>query len=135
MTAEALEEAVAAFLGEIVQIPPMYSALKVNGKCLYQLARQGETVERAPRTVTVREIAAHLAEDPNEVSAHKLSWIYASSACRAAAKAGDSNSPAELQALAEAVLLHDEVRYCPHGRPVCIELTKKEIERRFGRLG
>lgn len=58
MTAEALEEAVAAFLGEIVQIPPMYSALKVNGKCLYQLARQGETVERAPRTVTVREIAA-----------------------------------------------------------------------------
>ena len=41
----------------------------------------------------------------------------------------------ELQALAEAVLLHDEVRYCPHGRPVCIELTKKEIERRFGRLG
>ena len=58
VTAEALEEAVAAFLGEIVQIPPMYSALKVNGKCLYQLARQGETVERAPRTVTVREIAA-----------------------------------------------------------------------------
>ena len=84
---------------------------------------------------TVREIAAHLAEDPNEVSTRKLSWIYASSACRAAAKAGDSNSPAELQALAEAVLLHDEVRYCPHGRPVCIELTKKEIERRFGRLG
>lgn len=41
VTAEALEEAVAAFLGEIVQIPPMYSALKVNGKCLYQLARQG----------------------------------------------------------------------------------------------
>ena len=37
VTAEALEEAVAAFLGEIVQIPPMYSALKVNGKCLYQL--------------------------------------------------------------------------------------------------
>ena len=58
VTAEALEEAVAAFLGEIVQIPPMYSALKVNGKCLYQLARQGETVERAPRTVTVREISA-----------------------------------------------------------------------------
>lgn len=55
---EALEEAVSAFLGEIVQIPPMYSALKVNGKCLYQLARQGETVERAPRTVTVHEIAA-----------------------------------------------------------------------------
>lgn len=84
---------------------------------------------------TVREIAAHLAEDPNEVSARKLDWIYASSACRAAAKAGDSNSPAELQALAEAVLLRDEVRYCPHGRPVCIEMTRKEIERRFGRLG
>ena len=46
------------FKGEILQVPPMYSALKVNGQKLCDLARRGETVERTPRAVTVREITA-----------------------------------------------------------------------------
>ncbi len=50
---EALEQILPRFTGEIQQIPPMYSALKVNGKKLYQLARQGKTVERKPRTITI----------------------------------------------------------------------------------
>ena len=45
-----------AFTGEIDQIPPMYSALSVNGQRLYDLARQGVEVERKPRRVTVREL-------------------------------------------------------------------------------
>lgn len=49
----ALEEALAAFRGEIQQIPPMYSAIKIKGKKLYELARSGKEVERAPRTVTI----------------------------------------------------------------------------------
>lgn len=49
----ALEEAVSRFRGDIMQIPPMYSAVSVNGKRLYELARQGMTVERKPRPVTV----------------------------------------------------------------------------------
>lgn len=50
---EALEQAVAGLVGEIWQVPPMYSAVSVNGKRLYQLARQGVEVERPARKVTV----------------------------------------------------------------------------------
>lgn len=53
---EEVRAAAALFLGEQQQIPPMYSAVKVNGKKLYQLAREGVTVERKPRTVCFREI-------------------------------------------------------------------------------
>ena len=44
------------FLGESNQIPPMYSALKVNGKRLYKLAREGKVIERQPRKITISEI-------------------------------------------------------------------------------
>lgn len=44
------------FLGEISQIPPMYSAVKMNGKKLYELARRGEIVERSPRKVTISKL-------------------------------------------------------------------------------
>ena len=50
---ERLAEVLEAFRGEIRQIPPMYSAVKVNGKRLYELARKGQTVERSERAVTV----------------------------------------------------------------------------------
>lgn len=52
----ALEGALAAFRGEITQIPPMYSALKRDGKKLYELARAGKEVERAPRPVTIHAL-------------------------------------------------------------------------------
>lgn len=55
-TEEQLQETLAAFRGEILQIPPMYSALKVNGQKLYDLARKGKTVERQPRPITVHEL-------------------------------------------------------------------------------
>lgn len=51
-----VRECIASFVGEQDQIPPMYSALKVNGKKLYELARQGIEVERKPRRITIREI-------------------------------------------------------------------------------
>lgn len=53
---EAVLSAAACFIGEIEQIPPMYSALKVNGKKLVDLARQGISVERTPRPVTIRSL-------------------------------------------------------------------------------
>lgn len=52
----ALEDVLAGFLGEIQQIPPMHSALKKDGKPLYELARKGIEVERAPRDVTLHRI-------------------------------------------------------------------------------
>ena len=55
-TASQLEEVLTRFRGEIQQIPPMYSALKVNGQKLYDLARKGKEVERQPRTITIHEL-------------------------------------------------------------------------------
>ena len=51
-----LEQALGAFKGEISQIPPMYSAIKVGGKKLYELARRGESVDRKPRRVTIDKL-------------------------------------------------------------------------------
>lgn len=56
LTAEQVRHAIMSFLGEIEQIPPMYSAVKIDGKRLYELAREGKTVERKARRVTIHEI-------------------------------------------------------------------------------
>ena len=56
VTEEQLRETAAAFTGDILQIPPMYSAVKVNGKRLYELARKGQQVERKPRPVTIHSL-------------------------------------------------------------------------------
>ena len=82
----------------------------------------------------IQEIAGGLLSGRQEIAMDKLDWIYHSTACRAAVKGGDESRPEELKALAERVLLRDDVRYCPHGRPVCFELTRKELEKQFGRI-
>ncbi len=56
VTAQAVEQALKAFRGDILQVPPMYSALKVNGQKLYDLARKGREVERQPRPITIHEL-------------------------------------------------------------------------------
>ncbi|MBR1690991.1 MAG: tRNA pseudouridine(55) synthase TruB [Oscillibacter sp.] len=56
LTAEQVASALAAFRGDIAQVPPMYSAVKVRGKKLYELARKGVEVERAARPVTIYEL-------------------------------------------------------------------------------
>ncbi len=83
---------------------------------------------------TIREIAAGFVGGNREVQSGKLDWIYHSSACRAAIKAGDTSRPAEWLDLAKKVLLDDAIRFCPHGRPVCVEMTRKELEKQFGRI-
>ena len=64
MTETQVRDAVLQFVGEYDQVPPMYSALKVNGKKLYELAREGKTVERAARKVTIYEIEIEKIELP-----------------------------------------------------------------------
>ena len=56
VTGEMLEAVLPKFRGEILQIPPMYSALKINGQKLYDLARKGREVERQPRPITIHEL-------------------------------------------------------------------------------
>ncbi len=82
----------------------------------------------------IREIAGGFADGARTVRSSAIDWIYHSTACRAAVKAGDESRPAELAAFAERVLYHDDIRTCPHGRPVCFTLTKQEIEKQFGRI-
>lgn len=65
LTKEALRQAIMGFVGEYAQIPPMYSALKVNGKRLYELARAGREVERKPRNVQIKEIEILKTELPD----------------------------------------------------------------------
>lgn len=56
LSEETIKETVLSFVGDYEQVPPMYSALKVNGKKLYELAREGKEVERKARPVTIYEI-------------------------------------------------------------------------------
>ncbi len=63
---EDVEAALEKFRGEIEQIPPMYSAVKVRGKKLYELARRGKEVERKPRGVTIYELALLEAESETD---------------------------------------------------------------------
>jgi len=56
VTKEQLEEVLTRFRGEILQVPPMYSALKINGQKLCDLARKGKEVERKPRPITIHEL-------------------------------------------------------------------------------
>lgn len=55
-------------------------------------------------------------------------------ACRAAVKGGDHNRPEELMALVQTIVTDENVRYCPHGRPVMLRYSKKELEKLFGRI-
>ena len=57
VTGEQLEAVLQKFRGEIMQVPPMYSALKINGQKLVDLARKGREVERQPRPITIHELA------------------------------------------------------------------------------
>jgi DNA mismatch repair protein MutL len=54
-------------------------------------------------------------------------------ACKAAIKAGWKNDEAELLALVKQVMADENLKYCPHGRPICIRLTKKQLEKQFKR--
>lgn len=64
----------------------------------------------------------------------RLDRIYHTVACKAAIKGGNITTRTELEALAKKILADNDVMYCPHGRPVAFQLTKKELEKQFGRI-
>ena len=82
----------------------------------------------------VYEMAGGFTDNKNSVEIEKLDWLYHNIACRAAIKAGSRSNSAEMAALAERIIRHNDIKYCPHGRPVAFILTKKELEKQFGRL-
>lgn len=97
-------------------------------------------VREAPLDLAGQDVPALLSEVAGLLVAHKkdltparLDWIFHSVACRAAIKAHDRTTLPEMQDLASRVLGSDDIRYCPHGRPVAFELPKGELEKKFGR--
>lgn len=82
----------------------------------------------------IGEIAEYIIKNRRDITNEHLDWIYHNVACRSAIKAGDDSSDMELLALAKQVVEDNEVRFCPHGRPVMIELSKYELEKQFGRV-
>ena len=82
----------------------------------------------------IAELAQRFLNHSRDALNEKLDWLYHSTACRAAIKANDASSPAELEQLARDVLFDDNVRHCPHGRPVLMEISKYELDKMFGRI-
>lgn len=82
----------------------------------------------------VYQIAFNLKNQKKDLTPDAISELFHSIACRCAIKANDNSTVAELKDLVEKVLSDPEIRYCPHGRPIIITMTKKEIEKRFGRV-
>ncbi len=82
----------------------------------------------------ITEMAGELLRGNMKPVPEKLDWLYHSTACRAAVKAGDEMKEEEMTGFVARLLSDDSIRYCPHGRPVMYELTKREIEKQFGRV-
>lgn len=91
-------------------------------------------LENTDLAAQLTEIAGYLAKNIKEITTEKLDWIFHSAACRAAVKAGDFTGEYELKVFAKRVLSTPSLRYCPHGRPVIARLTKRDVERLFGRV-
>lgn len=83
---------------------------------------------------TIEEIAGYLLDNKRSIHTEQIDWIYHSIACRAAIKAGHKTSPMELADLAKQLDDNPGLMYCPHGRPISIVMTKKELEKQFGRI-
>lgn len=82
---------------------------------------------------TIVEMTEYIAQNKRDIHTEKMDWIYHNIACRAAIKAGNTSTEAELISLVKKLLSDDNLLYCPHGRPVSVTLKKSEIEKLFGR--
>ena len=125
-----------------------YSAIRSNrdllGKAGFEVEDFGQgmvIVSECPMELdaddvkdVISELAGRFADKKQEVDFEKLDHIYHSVACRSAIKAGDFTSRYEMEQFAKRLLAMPEIRYCPHGRPVLIEMTQRELEKNFGRV-
>lgn len=80
------------------------------------------------------EMADYISMGKNDIFTEKMDWFYHNVACRSAIKAGNKSTPQELIDIVKKLEENPQIKYCPHGRPVCIVMTKNEIEKQFGRV-
>ena len=113
-------------------------------KCGFELEEFGESqiiVRAIPSLVDgdsvkdlMLEIAQKLLEHKTDILPDKIDWIYHSASCRGAVKAGDYTSRQEQEMFVKKLLSMPSIRFCPHGRPVFIKMSKYDIEKQFGRV-
>lgn len=80
------------------------------------------------------ELANHLQNGAHDALREKTEWVLHSIACRAAIKAGDKTNAEEMMVLAQKIMDGTVPPFCPHGRPCVLKITRKELEKQFGRL-
>ena len=90
-------------------------------------------IEAAEVADCITEMADYISMGKNDIFTEKMDWFYHNVACRSAIKAGHKNSAQELIDIVKTLEENPQIRYCPHGRPICIVMKKSEIERQFGR--
>ena len=90
-------------------------------------------IEAAEVADCITEMADYIAMGKNDIFTEKMDWFYHNVACRSALKAGHKNSAKELIDIVKKLEENPQIRYCPHGRPICIMMKKSEIEKQFGR--
>lgn len=82
----------------------------------------------------VPELADNFLKCKNDPQLDMVDELYHSIACKSAIKANDENRPPELEKLLDMIFREEDIRYCPHGRPVMVKLTKRDIEKQFRRV-
>lgn len=82
----------------------------------------------------ILELANHLQNGAHDALREKTEWVLHSIACRAAIKAGDKTNAEEMLVLAQKIMDGTVPPFCPHGRPCVLKITRKELEKQFGRL-
>lgn len=82
----------------------------------------------------IAEMADYIAIGKKDIFTEKMDWFYHNVACRSAIKAGNKSTPQELIDIVKKLEENPQIKYCPHGRPVCIVMTINEIEKQFGRV-
>lgn len=82
----------------------------------------------------ILEIAEKLLLHKTDIEPDKMDWIFHSASCRSAVKGGDYTTAEERELFVKKLLSMPNIRYCPHGRPVMIKISRYEIEKQFGRI-
>ncbi len=120
------------------------SNLDMFAKCSFDVEDFGNgtlLVRSAPQYLAATEIAdcitemsGYIASGKKDIYTEKMDWFFHNVSCRSAIKAGNKSTVQELMDIAWTLEKNPQIKYCPHGRPICIVMTKYEIEKQFGRL-
>lgn len=103
-----------------------------NGSLIVRAAPQYLDIEDIESSVI--EMSGYIAQNKKDIRSEKMDWIYHNIACRAAIKGGNVSTDKELMDIANKLDDDPTLRYCPHGRPVCVVMSKYELEKQFGRV-